>query len=149
MLEGRVEGTRLRGKPRINWEENFKHWSGLKLQEYTRMAEDRVKWRDVAINLRIGRRYLDRCLFCSFIILDLWCIMSILTRHTEAQKEAKEERSVQLFSIASCPWSSRLVNCIWRIFFFFLGIRFIAVILEYAWNVYFLEEDYIQIFVFF
>ena len=60
VLEGRVEGTILRGRPRINWEENIKHWSGLKLQEYTRMAEDRVKWRDVAINLLTGRRYLDR-----------------------------------------------------------------------------------------
>ena len=40
------------GDHRINWEENVKNWSGLKLQECTRMAEDRVKWRDVAINLR-------------------------------------------------------------------------------------------------
>ena len=48
------------GDPRINWEDNVKNWSGLKLQECTRMAEDLVKWRDVAINLRTGRRYLDR-----------------------------------------------------------------------------------------
>ena len=60
VLEGSVEETRPRGRPRINWEENVKNWSGLKLQECTRMAEDRVKWRDVAINLRTGRRYLDR-----------------------------------------------------------------------------------------
>ena len=58
VLEGRVEETRPRGRPRINWEENVKNWRGLKLQECTRMAEDRVKWRDVAINLRTGRRYL-------------------------------------------------------------------------------------------
>ena len=50
MLEGRVEGTRPRGKPRIDWEEKIKNWSGLKLWECTRMAEGRVKWRDVAIN---------------------------------------------------------------------------------------------------
>ena len=58
-VEGRVEGTRPRGRPRkgrINWEENVKNWSGLKLQECTITAENRVKWRDVAINLRTGRR---------------------------------------------------------------------------------------------
>ena len=60
VLEGREEGSRRRGRPRINREENVKNWSGLKLQECTRMAEDRVKWRDVAINLQTGRRYLDR-----------------------------------------------------------------------------------------
>ena len=58
VLEGRLEGSRPRGRPRINWEENVKNWSGLKLQECTRMAEE--KWRDDAINLRTGRRYLDR-----------------------------------------------------------------------------------------
>ena len=57
MLEGRVEGTRPRGKPKISWEENVKSWTELKMQEFTRIAEDRVKWRDVAINLRTGRRY--------------------------------------------------------------------------------------------
>ena len=56
-LEGRVEGSRPKGRPRFNWEENVKNWSGLKLQECTRMAEDRVKWRDVAINLPTGKRY--------------------------------------------------------------------------------------------
>ena len=60
VLEGIVKGSRSRGRPRIDWEENVKNWSGLKLQECTRIAEDRVKWRDVAINLRTGRRYLDR-----------------------------------------------------------------------------------------
>ena len=61
VLEGRVEGSRPRGRPRINWEENVKNWSGLKvLQECTRMAEDSVKLRDVAINLRTGRRCLSR-----------------------------------------------------------------------------------------
>ena len=53
------QGTRPRVRPRINWEENVKNWIGLKLQECTRMAEDRVKWRGVTINLRIGRRNLD------------------------------------------------------------------------------------------
>ena len=41
----------IKGKPRISWEENAKNWTGLKLQECTRMAEDKVKWRDDAINL--------------------------------------------------------------------------------------------------
>ena len=36
MLEERVEGTRPRGKPRINWEENVKNWSGLKLHQNDR-----------------------------------------------------------------------------------------------------------------
>ena len=53
MLEGRVEGTRPRGKPRINWEENIKSWSGLKLQECTRMAEDIRYTRVEAFQLNI------------------------------------------------------------------------------------------------
>ena len=60
VLKGKVEESRPRGGPRIKWEENVKNWSGLKLQECTRMTEDRVKWRDVAINLRTGRRYFNR-----------------------------------------------------------------------------------------
>ena len=60
LLDGKVEDTKPRGKPGTNWEGNIKIWSGVRLQECTSMAENRDGWKYVAINLRTGRRYLDR-----------------------------------------------------------------------------------------
>jgi len=42
-----MQGTiaRRRGRPRTAWMDNIKMWTGLPVEESTRMTEDRDKWR--------------------------------------------------------------------------------------------------------
>ena len=48
VLEGRMEGRRGRGRPRRQWVDDIKDWSGKQLRECTRLAQDRVAWRRLA-----------------------------------------------------------------------------------------------------
>ena len=43
-LQGKVEGTRSRGRTR-QWLDNVKEWTGLSLNEMYREPENRVVWR--------------------------------------------------------------------------------------------------------
>ena len=48
ILEGRMEGSRPRGRPRAQWSDNVKEWSGHNLAECTRLAEQRDLWRRIS-----------------------------------------------------------------------------------------------------
>ena len=54
ILQGTVRGGRKRGRPWKRWENNITEWTGLKLSEAVRKAEDREEW----------RRLVDRCMGC-------------------------------------------------------------------------------------
>jgi len=44
-MQGTMPGARRRGRPRTAWIDNIKMWTGLSVEESTRMTEDRDKWR--------------------------------------------------------------------------------------------------------
>ena len=48
ILTGKVEGGRGRGRPRRQWYDDVKEWTGNKMSVNIRLAEDRVAWRKVA-----------------------------------------------------------------------------------------------------
>jgi len=44
VMQGTMPGARRRGRPRTAWMDNIKTWTGLSVEESTRMTEDREKW---------------------------------------------------------------------------------------------------------
>ncbi|GFR64234.1 eukaryotic translation initiation factor 3 subunit F [Elysia marginata] len=52
-LERKMEGKRGQGRPRKNWMDNVKEWSGsTSYGDTKRKAENRGEWRDMVANLR-------------------------------------------------------------------------------------------------
>ena len=51
ILEGKIEGTRGRGRPRKSWIGNIKETTRMTMQECGKRAKDRDKWRSMASNL--------------------------------------------------------------------------------------------------
>ncbi|GFR70857.1 eukaryotic translation initiation factor 3 subunit F [Elysia marginata] len=50
-LEGKIEGKRGHGRPRRNWMDDVKEWSGsTSYGDTKRKAENREKWRDMVAN---------------------------------------------------------------------------------------------------
>ena len=47
ILQGTVQGGRRRGRQKKRWEDNVTEWTGLKLGEVLRKAENREEWRTV------------------------------------------------------------------------------------------------------
>ena len=47
LMEGRVDGKRLRGRPRQMWVDNITHWTGRPMTNIRGAAADRKYWRDV------------------------------------------------------------------------------------------------------
>ena len=45
IIEGRVEGSRERGRPRRQWGDDLKQWSRWSMEELRRPAENRERWR--------------------------------------------------------------------------------------------------------
>ena len=45
LIEGNAEGDRGRGRPRRQWKDDLKQWTGKGLAELKRIAEDRERWR--------------------------------------------------------------------------------------------------------
>ena len=45
ILQGLVDGARSRGRPRRQWVDDIKKWTGLKLGQLLRITEDRNEWR--------------------------------------------------------------------------------------------------------
>ena len=43
IMQGTMPGARRRGRPRTAWMDNIKTWTGLTVEESTRMTEDRDK----------------------------------------------------------------------------------------------------------
>ena len=48
ILEGKLEGRRPQGRPRAQWCDNIKQWTGRSLAECSRLAEKRDEWRRVS-----------------------------------------------------------------------------------------------------
>ncbi len=47
ILQGFVNGRKKRGRPKTNWQENVKTWTGRSIKNCYRMAEDRNEWRRI------------------------------------------------------------------------------------------------------
>ena len=47
ILQGTVQGERRKGRQKKRWEDNVTEWTGLKLGEALRKAENREEWRKV------------------------------------------------------------------------------------------------------
>ena len=45
LIKGNVEGDRGRGRPRRQWKDDLKQWTGKGLAELKGIAEDRERWR--------------------------------------------------------------------------------------------------------
>jgi len=70
IMEGTMPDARRRGRPRTAWMDNIKTWTGLSVEESTRMTEDRDKWRKYVHGVwpTLGSRTAEeqnRTLFCS------------------------------------------------------------------------------------
>ena len=52
LLEGKVCGKRLRGRPRLMWIDDIRKWTIVgNYGTVRRFAEDRAKWRAMTVNL--------------------------------------------------------------------------------------------------
>ena len=52
ILEGKIEGKRAQGRPRLTWIDDIKVWTRLKTYgEVKRIAEDRYRWKSIVVNL--------------------------------------------------------------------------------------------------
>ena len=51
ILQGKVPGKRPKGRPRKQWTDGPKQWTGLSLYNLTRMAEDPICWNDISANI--------------------------------------------------------------------------------------------------
>ena len=51
LLEGKINGKRGRGRPRITWMVNLKQWTGKSYGNLIRIAEDREKFRFMTVNV--------------------------------------------------------------------------------------------------
>ena len=45
IMQGFVEGTRRKGRPRKEWMDNICEWTGCELQDLLRQADDRDEWK--------------------------------------------------------------------------------------------------------
>ena len=50
MIEGRVEGSRGKGRPSRQWEDELKQWSGWSMEGLSRAAGDREWWRRLLVH---------------------------------------------------------------------------------------------------
>ena len=51
ILQGTVEGTRKRGRPKRVWMDEIKNWTGRNVEELLRLAENRSVWSRVVMNI--------------------------------------------------------------------------------------------------
>ena len=54
VLDGKVNGKRGRGRPRMKWTTNIAKWTGMGYHQTVRQTHDRKKWRAVASNPHQG-----------------------------------------------------------------------------------------------
>ncbi len=55
LLQGKVDGSRKRGRPRNTWWADVKNWTRKGLYELARTAEDRNKWRTMTSRASLGQ----------------------------------------------------------------------------------------------
>ena len=52
LLEGKISGKRVRGRPRRTWMNDIIDWTGIDTYgEIKRVAEDRNRWNTIVVNL--------------------------------------------------------------------------------------------------
>ena len=51
LLEGKINGKRGRGRPKMKWIDNIKEWTGLTYYECVRRSGDRELWRSMTAQL--------------------------------------------------------------------------------------------------
>ena len=66
ILQGTVQGGRRKGRQKKRWEDNITEWTGLKLGEALRKAENREEWRKVVAQSSLVPRRSTR-------LRDKWC----------------------------------------------------------------------------
>eukprot|EP00795_Rhopilema_esculentum_P006693 gene6693-12250_t len=55
LIDGKIEGKRARGRPRLKWLDNIKEWSTTpKYVDLKKMAQDRQRWRLMIGNILEG-----------------------------------------------------------------------------------------------
>lgn len=54
ILQGTVQGGRRRGRQRKRWEDNIREWTGMKLTDALRKAENRREWRKQVVKASGG-----------------------------------------------------------------------------------------------
>ena len=51
ILEGKIEGKRGKGRPRVKWMDNIKDWMNLNYCDCVRLANSREEWKSMTVNL--------------------------------------------------------------------------------------------------
>ena len=51
LLEGKIQGERGKGRPRITWENNINEWTGKNYGQCARAAENKQEWGYITANL--------------------------------------------------------------------------------------------------
>ena len=51
LLEGKINGKRSKGRPKIKWMDNLKKWTGKSYGNLIRIAEDREWFRFMTVNV--------------------------------------------------------------------------------------------------
>ena len=49
ILQGSIEGTRRRGRPRTQWQDNIVEWTSLGIEEAMRATRDRDRWKRIIL----------------------------------------------------------------------------------------------------
>ncbi len=49
ILQGKVEGSRIRGRPKKDWMSNITDWTNKKINKLLFLAKDRDGWRKIVI----------------------------------------------------------------------------------------------------
>lgn len=47
IIQGTIEGTRGKGRPRTNWLDNIRKWTDLSTTQMMRATENRQNWRGI------------------------------------------------------------------------------------------------------
>ena len=57
LLQGTVEGSRRRGRPKKSWSDNIAEWTGKSFAETQAMAHNRQEWRELTRKSIMMRPY--------------------------------------------------------------------------------------------
>ena len=60
ILQGKVKGTRRRGRQKKRWENNINEWTGMGFVDFLRAAEDREGWKSIVATSSVVPRRLPK-----------------------------------------------------------------------------------------